>query len=113
MTELTLDRATHFSIVWAIVLAVLTLVEWNSLDREPMREQIFLPFIEREIRLSTTKADTAPEFAEALPANSGERPLQAHVQIDFNGPLFLACFFGPILVFHLIGLLLRRLRGGR
>ena len=113
MNEPALDRATHFSIVWAVVLAVLTLVEWSSLEREPMSEQIFLPFIEREIRLSTTEASTITQLDTAAEESAGSNPgrtLQTHVTIDFNGPLFLALFFGPILVFHAIGMLVRQLR---
>jgi hypothetical protein len=104
MIEPILNRATHFSIVWAVVLAVLTIVEWRSLDREPMSEQIFLPFIEREIEWSMTDANTTKQ----LGTTAGD--LQTHVTIEFNGPLFLAYFFGPILIFHAIGLLWSKLR---
>ena len=106
MIEPVLNRATHFSIVWAVVLAILTLVEWRSLDRDPMSEQIFLPFIEREITLSRTEASTANQRG----TTTGD--LQTDVDIAFNGPLFLACFFGPILILHGIGLLSRQLRRG-
>ena len=115
MIESTLNRATHFSIVWAVVLAVLTIVEWRSLDRDPMSEQIFLPFIEREIELSTTEVNTTTQLgtnAVDLPKDNVRRTLQTHVQIAFNGPLFLAYFFGPILIFHAVGLLSRQLRRG-
>lgn len=108
MSEPTLNRATHFSIVWGVVLAVLTIVEWNSLDRDPMSEQIFLPFIEREIALPAkdTYTTTHPVTTMGdLPEQGVAQSLQTHVQIDFNGPLFLAFFFGPILIFHAIGLL--------
>jgi hypothetical protein len=117
MTEPGLNRATHLSIVWAVVLAVITLVEWNGLEREPMNEQIFLPFIEREITLSTTQADITEQAGMADVVVSGEgapRILQTHVQIDFNGPLFLVCFFTPVLIFHAAGMLWSRWRqGGR
>tara|TARA_R110002073_G_scaffold285405_1_gene449811 strand:- start:198 stop:551 length:354 start_codon:yes stop_codon:yes gene_type:complete len=117
MTEPGLNRATHLSIVWAVVLAVLTLVEWNGLEREPMSEQIFLPFIEREITLSTTQADTSPQAGAADVGVSGEgapRILQTYVQIDFNGPLFLVYFFVPVVIFHATGMLWSRWRhGGR
>jgi hypothetical protein len=115
MIEPILNRATHFSIVWAVVLAVLTIVEWRSLDRDPMSEQIFLPFIEREIELSTTDANTTTQLgttAGDLLKDNVRRNLQTHVQIAFNGPLFLAYFFGPILIFHAIGLLFARLCRG-
>ena len=115
MIEPTFNRVTHFSIVWAVVLAILTLVEWRNLDREPMSEQIFLPFIEREITLSRTDAITTKQLGSTvgdLPGKNVRRNLQTDVQIAFNGPLFLAYFFGPILIFHAIGLLFARLRRG-
>ncbi len=115
MTQPVFNRATHFSIVWAMVLAILTLVEWNSLDRDPMTEQIFLPFIDREIELVMTDANTANELgatAGDLPSPSGGRKLQTQVRIDFNGPLFLAYFFGPIMIFHAFSLLWRQLARG-
>ncbi|MEH6586237.1 MAG: hypothetical protein V7720_06745 [Halioglobus sp.] len=115
MIEPALNRATHFSIVWAVVLAVLALVEWRSLDRDPMSEQIYLPFIERKITVSKTDAATTKQLSNAA-GNSSEtiaqRNLQTTVEINFNGPLFLAYFFAPILTFHAIGLLYARLRGG-
>ena len=115
MIEPALNRATHFSIVWAVVLAVLTLVEWRSLDRDPMTEQIFLPFIEREITLSRADANTMQQLgttADDLPGKNVRPNLQTNVQIGFNGPLFLFYFFGPILVFHAVTLLFARLRRG-
>jgi hypothetical protein len=113
MIEPTINRATHFSIVWAVVLAVLTLVEWHSLDRDPMREQIFLPFIERKITLPGSDANTLQQLGNIegdLPENNVRRSLQTHVEITFNGPLFLAYFSSPILIFHALGLLWSRLR---
>lgn len=114
MIEPTLNRATRFSIVWAVVLAVLTLVEWRSLDRDPMSEQIFLPFIEREITLSRADSNTTKQLGTTegnFPEKNVRRNLQTEVQIGFNGPLFLFYFFGPILIFHTIDLLFARLRG--
>ena len=115
MNESPINRATHFSIVWAVVLAILTLVEWRSLERAPTKEEIFLPFIERKISLSLKEAGTAEEFGLSTGEQSGvnaESGLQTEMEIDFNGPLFLACFFGPVLVFHGIGLLSARLGRG-
>jgi hypothetical protein len=105
-----INRATHFSVVWAVVLAVITLVEWRSLDREPMSEQIFLPFIEREVKISISGVNTEEQPASIsgdLPGTGSRENLQTHVQIGFNGPLFLVYFFGPIMIFHGIGLLFR------
>lgn len=98
------------------MLAVLTIVEWGSLDRDPLSEQIFLPFIEREIGFSTmdTNATKPPDTAAGdFPGEDAERGLQTNVDIAFNGPLFLAYFFGPILIFHAVGLLWSRLRQHR
>lgn len=113
MTDPALNRATHFSIVWAVVLAVLTLVEWRSLDRDPMSEQIFLPFIEREITVSRTDSNATQQLGTDggnFPEHKRRRNLQTDIKIDFNGPLFLAYFFGPILIFHAVDRLLARLR---
>ena len=115
MIEPALNRATHFSIVWAVVLAILTLVEWRSLDRDPMAEQIFLPFIERKITLSRADINTTEQVGKAegdLSEKNVRRKLQTDVQIAFNGPLFLTYFFGPIVTFHAFGLLFARLRRG-
>ena len=105
-----INRATHFSIVWAVVLAAVTLVEWRSLDREPLRERIYLPFIEREITLSMADATTDSQLGAItgdMHGRDARKNLQTQVQIDFNGPLFLIYFFVPILIFHGIGLLFR------
>jgi hypothetical protein len=113
MIEPTINRATHFSIVWAVVLAVLTLVEWHGLDRDPMSEQIFLPFIEREITVPLTRPNITTQLGTTsgdLPMNNSQPNLQTQVEITFNGPLFLAYFFGPVLIFHAIGLLVARIR---
>ena len=115
MIEPALNRATHFSIVWAVVLAVLALVEWRSLDRDPMNEQIFLPFIERKITVSRTDVNTTKQLSKAedsLSETIAQRNLQTNVEFNFNGPLFLAYFFGPIVIFHAFGLLYARLRRG-
>ena len=115
MIEPALNRATHFSIVWAVVLAILTLVEWSSLDRDPMSEQIFLPFIEREITLSRAETNTMQQLGTtegALSEKNVRGNLQTNVQIAFNGPLFLVYFFGPILIFHAVTLLFAWLRRG-
>lgn len=115
MNEPVFSPATHLSIVWAVMLAVLTLVEWRMLDRDPMSDQIFLPFIDRRVTLSATELENTPGPAitgRDLPGKDAAKPLKTDVEIGFNGPLFLVCFFGPILAFHLISLLLRRLRRG-
>ena len=115
MIEPFLNRVTHFSIVWAVVLAILTMVEWRSLDREPMKEQIFLPFIERAITVSRADASTTKQFgttAGELPGKSVRSNLQTDVYIAFNGPLFLAYFFGPILILHALAMLFAWLRRG-
>ena len=95
-------RATHFSMVWAITLAVLTIIEWRGLDRDPVGQPLMLPFIEREVTVALdAKPITGMQFAE------GQEEEQAapnyEVEIRFNGPLFLLCFFGPVLLFFGIG----------
>ena len=98
--------ATHLSIVWGVTLAVMTLIEWNSLEREPLREQVFLPFIERDIRLMAPAGELDALATEAVPAVD----LRYEVELGFNGPLFLACFFIPVGLFHGAGWLLSRLK---
>lgn len=107
------NRITHISIVWGITLAVITLVEWRSLDRNPLEQQILSPFIERDIAVSQ-RAPTAvdPLDLQAVEQKQGDaiNSLQYDVQFHFNGPLFLAYFFGPVLAAHGIGLLITRLK---
>lgn len=99
------NRATHFSIVWGVTLAVLTLLEWHSLDRDPVRHEIISPFIERTLSVSLENGPAADEPVLIEPDASQDAVLRYDVDIKFNGPLFLACFFGPVLVFQGIGLL--------
>ena len=113
MTSNAYSTATHFSIVWGVALAIITLVEWNSLERNPVDQQIFSPFINRTIAVSIENAP-APAGDVAVSAQPGDGPdaaLRYDVELTFNGPLFLACFFTPILIFHGTGWLWRRLKG--
>jgi hypothetical protein len=101
------------SIVWGVTLAILTLLEWNSLDRDPMRKQILSPFIERDIAVQVDgEAYTDPGGQGLSPPGSAgdDRGISYHVEFSFNGPLFMACFFTPVLVFHGVAWLLARLR---
>ena len=112
MTDSSFNRATHFSLVWASVLAVLTLVEWRSLERDPLSEKVFLPFIERDISLSRVETAGARQPVtgdDDLPRGVALQNLQTTVQLEFNGPLFLLYFCLPIVAFHLLGLLFARL----
>jgi hypothetical protein len=107
------SRATHLSIVWGVALAALTLLEWRSLDRDPLGHQIMTPFIERKVTIGLAgDAPIDPLEEKREQAGPAEPGLQYEVEFDFNGPLFLACFFGPVLVFQGLGLLasLRRAR---
>ena len=108
------NRATHFGIVWGISLAVITLVEWHSLDRDPVKQQILSPFIERTMAVSVDEADAPPVNSTGTgdSAQSPDAVLRYDVQIGFNGPLFLACFFTPVLVFQVIGMVWDRFRRG-
>lgn len=108
MSRPVFNRATHFSIVWGVTLAVLTLVEWNSLDRDPLREEILLPFIQREVTVGVDAAEQ-PSEPDAAAGEDPEGVLRYEVEFKFNGPLFLACFFGPVLAFQGVGWLAARL----
>jgi hypothetical protein len=108
------SRATHFSLVWGITLAVITLVEWHSLDRDPVKQEIISPFIERTMAVSVEEADAPPPDSSDSVADreTPDAVLRYDVEIGFNGPLFLACFFTPMLIFQGIGLLWNRYRRG-
>ncbi len=95
-------RATHLSMVWAITLAVLTIIEWRGLDRDPLGQPLMLPFIEREV---TVTLDAQPLTREQFAEGRQEEQAQPRheVEIRFNGPLFLLCFFGPVALFFGIG----------
>jgi hypothetical protein len=104
--------ATHFCIVWGVTLAIFSLLEWNSLDHNPVQQEILSPFIERRIAVSVAAAD-APRNAPHSAAAQQESPdavLNYDVEFRFNGPLFLAFFFGPMLVFQGLGLAFNRFR---
>jgi len=107
------NLATHLSVVWGVTLAVITLLEWNSLDRDPVGQAIISPFIERTMEVTVTEAaaKTQNPASPDFPPAPADAVLNYEVEFHFNGPLFLACFFGPILLFHSVGMLWRRLRG--
>jgi hypothetical protein len=96
--------ARHLSIAWGVTLAVLALLEWNSLGREPLREPVLSPFIERSISLEPASGTTARA--------AGGQP-QTVVELHFNGPLFLLCFFAPVVIFSGLGLVFDKLRERR
>lgn len=114
MSKTIFKSATHFSIIWGVMLVFITLVEWRGLDRDPMGQEILSPFISRQVSLNVD--DSVPvkelDFSDEEQFSDQAAGLQYEVDIQFNGPLFLACFFGPVLVFHGVGLLLTRFRGG-
>jgi hypothetical protein len=89
---------------------VVTLLEWNSLDRDPLKTDIMSPFIERHINVSagrTANEPTVDAFTER--EESPETVVRYDVEFKFNGPLFLAGFFIPMLIFNGIGMLWNRL----
>jgi len=113
MSSSSFNRATHFSIVWAVTLVVMTMLEWSSLDRDPLGQEIFSPFISRSVAIPVEGPQRQPEIQfedEPLPTATTDKELRYEVQINFNGPMFLACFFIPVLLFHGIGLLINRFR---
>lgn len=108
------STATHFSIVWGVALAIITLLEWNNLERNPVDQEIYSPFINRSIEVTVENA-AAPGSELQIPVESEHAPdaaLRYDVELTFNGPLFLAFFFIPVLIFNGVELLWHRLRGG-
>lgn len=103
MTRSSMGFAKHLSIVWGITLALITLVEWNSLDRDPMRKDIMSPFIARDVSVSVQEQsqDSGDVLSKSPPADVGDQlPLRYEVEFSFNGPLFLVGFFLPVLFFY-------------
>lgn len=90
-----LNTSTSVSLVWGITLAFLTLMDWNTLKNNPISEDILTPFINRHITVTTVTEEVAP-----LEVPASQEQLQYQVELNFNGPLFLLCFFGPPLIFH-------------
>ncbi len=109
MSKAALNRATHFSIVWGITLAIITLVEWNNVERDPLNHEILSPFIERQVKGSVER-EQLPEvdIPTATDPEAADAVLRYDVALNFNGPLFLACFFAPVLLFHGLAALWRR-----
>tara|TARA_R110001599_G_C12277354_1_gene663197 strand:+ start:40865 stop:41203 length:339 start_codon:yes stop_codon:yes gene_type:complete len=104
------NRATHFSIIWGVCLAVITVLEWNSLDRNPVKQEILSPFIQRTMTVEVAEApglDTDDFATQQVEPNA---VLNYQVSFHFNGPLFIAVFFVPILIFHCLAALWNRLR---
>lgn len=113
MSKTALNRAKHFSIVWGVTLAIITLVEWNSLERDPVNHEILSPFMQRAIEVSV-ESEAHPRSTDIpgieIEPESPDAVLRYQVELGFNGPLFLACFFGPILIFQGLGALWNRSR---
>lgn len=109
------NSAAHFSVVWGVTLAVVTLVEWHSLDRDPVRQEIFSPFIERHISVTVDEAQAPvePDTAGSNPDAGANAALNYEVEFNFNGPLFLAAFFVPVLIIQGAGTLVTRFRKPR
>ncbi len=111
MAKFSFNPAVHLSIAWGVTLAMVTMVEWNSLDRDPMRQQILTPFIQRDVVMAAGEAKAVGEFysnADERSSPAAAAPVQYTVKFRFDGPLFLACFFLPVLVFHGFGWLISR-----
>lgn len=103
--------ATHLSIVWGVTLALMTLLEWGAVERNPLEHEIISPFIERQVSVSV-ESQQAPAGADAPAAEEADAVLRYDVALGFNGPLFLICFFIPVLIFQGGGALWQRRRGG-
>lgn len=113
MSMPTFNAATHISIVWGVTLAIVTLLEWHGLERDPLRKQIISPFIQRDIAVVALEPDPFESSAPGDSAQAAEQPnavLQYEVEFHFEGLLFLLYFFLPVLLFHAGGWLIARAR---
>ena len=97
---------SHMSIVWGIVLALITILDWNSLEKDPLNEQILTPFITREVSVVFGGGESGGE----LPVSYDPPQLHYQVDLSFDGVQFLAYFFGPIVLFYLVALGIERRR---
>ena len=100
MKDQSLSLPTHLSIVWGVTLAVLSIIEWRSLDRDPIGQQILLPFIEREISVAPANLPGNAPGATRDASAVLDGPVRYEVEFHFNGPLFLTIFFVPVIIFH-------------
>jgi hypothetical protein len=102
MNKPAFSAVTHLSIVWAVTLAVITIIEWRNLEQDPLNREILSPFIQREITVYKAQPERYDTVTETAELNSGDG-LRYEVEFHFTGPLFLLCFFGPVLVFLGVG----------
>ena len=74
MSQPLLSVTNNLSIVWGIVLAFITILDWNTLNRDPANEDILTPFITREITLLVPESENdIPVASEAGKASSSIR----------------------------------------
>ena len=81
MSSSSFNRATHFSIVWAVTLVVMTMLEWRSLDRDPLGQEIFSPFISRSVAIPVEGPQRQPEIQfedEPLPTAAADRDVRVY-----------------------------------
>lgn len=89
-------------IVWGVMLAFITIMDWNTLEKNPIDEEILTPFITREITLVATDN----QYDSELSMQERKVEPQYQVEIGFDGIKFLMYFFGPILIIYSVGQLL-------
>ena len=92
----------HMSLVWGVVLALITILDWGSLEKDPLNEEILTPFISREISM------VVPESGDGEPQ---QMPLQYQVELHFDGVMFLLYFFVPVIILHLIARVMESRKG--
>ena len=104
--------ARHLSIVWAVTLAILTLMEWRQLEQDPLNRQILSPFIQRQVTVHVGHSETMVDDFDRESEGQNDESIKTRYEVafHFNGPLFLLCFFGPVLAFHALALFWQRLR---
>ena len=103
MSKPAFSAVTHLTIVWAVTLAVITIIEWRNLEQDPLNREILSPFIQREITVLNEQPERYDTATKPLAERVAGDSLRYEVEFHFNGPLFLLCFFGPVLVFLGVG----------
>ncbi len=105
MSRPALNVTNNLSIAWGMVLALVTILDWRSVERNPLEAEIFTPFISRQVTMSLLSPEQRQLSIDSIDGEQGP-PVQYNVELSFNGPLFLLYFFGPVAGLFIVGKLI-------